>query len=272
MATVGGTLVYGFGQADSTAGRHFEFLPFTLTLAILGFAAWHHHRSILGRERTDTVRFYEYLLAAIGVIGLIATITALATVVFSRSFVGSDGAAVINATVAGLAAVGLWYRYWMRGQRAPRTQEAASTPRRLYLLVLGIITAIASAVSLIAVLVMVFQAALGVGQLSDAVLVVTSLFVSSGLAAWHLLRSYANDQSLFDDGADLAPFEVAVIASHPGMLASRFPSQARMRVIYRDDDAGVVDDEMADAIVAAVDGRPSVVWVDDTGFRVAPLR
>jgi hypothetical protein len=29
---------------------------------------------------------------------------------------------------------------------------------------------------------------------------------------------------------------------------------------------------MADAIVAAVSAQSSLVWVDDTGFRVAPAR
>jgi hypothetical protein len=51
-----------------------------------------------------------------------------------------------------------------------------------------------------------------------------------------------------------------------------FPEQARTRVLYREDDAGIVDDEMAAAIVAAVANRSSLVWVDEAGFRVAPAR
>jgi hypothetical protein len=43
-------------------------------------------------------------------------------------------------------------------------------------------------------------------------------------------------------------------------------------VIYRADDAGMIDDEMAEAIVSAVAGTTSIVWVDESGFRVAPVR
>ncbi len=274
VVTLGMTLIFLFGRTDETAGSYFSFLPAALTVAIVAFAAWQHHRAVLGSERSDSVRFYEYLLAAIGVVGIIASFTLLVTVVLSSAtFVGDEAEVSIMGAVAGLTALGLWYRYWQRGQKAERTVEAAATPRRLYLLVLGIITAVTSAVALISFLVMVFQAALGVDEgLSDAAIPVAALFVAAGLGAWHLLRTYALDRDLFETGEEIAPFTVTVIASHPGMLASKLPRQAKMRVMYRDDDSGVISDEMADAIVAAVDGRPSMVWVDETGFRVAPLR
>jgi hypothetical protein len=51
-----------------------------------------------------------------------------------------------------------------------------------------------------------------------------------------------------------------------------FPEQARLRVIYRDDDSGVIDDEMAARIVEEVGTRSSIVWVDADGARVAPVR
>ncbi len=271
--TLAMVLVFFFTDTQPAA-QHYSFLPFTVALALVAYASWQHHRSVLGRERSDAVRFYEYLLAALGMAWMIGALTALATTVFSGlSFVGDEDELSIVATVAALTAVGVWYRYWGRGQRAPRLEEAASTPRRLYLLVLGVITAITAAVSLISFLVMVFQAALGVGGLSDAAVPVASLFVTSGLAAWHLLSTYATDRELTEDLDDeSAPFDVTVICSHPGRLSAMFPSRARVRVIYRDDDAGVVSDEMAAAIVAAVDGRSSFVWVDEAGFRVAPAR
>ncbi len=70
----------------------------------------------------------------------------------------------------------------------------------------------------------------------------------------------------------VAPFDVTVICSHPGILAARFPEEARMRVFYRGDDAGVVDEGMADDIVASVANRSCFVWVDEDGFRIAPVR
>ncbi len=272
--TLAMTLVYLIGDTNEPAGSAFSFLPFTVALAVVAYASWQHHRSVLGSARTDAVRFYEYLLAAVGLVSIIGSLTALTTTVFSgASFVGDEKELAIVASIAALTAVGVWYGYWSHGQSAPRLEEAASTPRRLYLLVLGVITAITAAVSLISFLVMVFQAVLGVGGLSDAAVPVASLFVTSSLAAWHLLSTYASDRGLTEDLEDeTAPFDVTVICSHPGKLSTTFPSRARVRVIYRDDDAGVVSDEMAEAIVAAVDGRSSFVWVDESGFRIAAAR
>lgn len=271
--TVAMVLVYLLTDAGA-AGQHFSFLPFAGALALVAYASWQHHRSVLGRERSNAVRFYEYLLAAIGLAWMIGSLTALVTSVATRSsFVGDENELTIVSVVAALTAVAVWYRYWSRGQATPRTEEAETTPRRLYLLVVGVITAVTSAISLISFLVMVFQAALGVGGLSDAAIPVVTLFVTSGAAAWHLLRTYAADRELTDDPEnDTAPFDVTVICSHPGRLSTMFPRRARVRVVYRDDDTGVVTDEMAEAIVAAVDDRSSFVWVDESGFRVAPAR
>jgi hypothetical protein len=51
-----------------------------------------------------------------------------------------------------------------------------------------------------------------------------------------------------------------------------FPKEATVRVLYRADDSGIIDEEMAAAIVGEVDGRSSLVWVDGDGFRVTPTR
>jgi hypothetical protein len=273
VTIVGQTLVFFFTDTRP-AGSHFSFVPLTLTLLLLGLATWQHHRTVLGIDRTDTVRFYEYALAAVGVIGMIGSVTALAAIVFGpRDFLGSDPEAVIQTGTAALGSFALWYVFWSRAGAVDRPVEAPTTPRRLYLLVLGVIAAVVSAVALISVLVFVFQAILGVETLSEATVPVTALFLTSGAAAWHLLRTYAKDRALFDEEhGEIAPFEVVVVSSHPGMLAARLPREAKVRVIYRKDDQGVIDDEMADAIVESVGARPSIVWVDDTGFRVAPLR
>jgi hypothetical protein len=102
--------------------------------------------------------------------------------------------------------------------------------------------------------------------------VAVTLFVAAGGVAWHLLRNNADDRSLTESTEVVTPFEVTVICSHPGMLATRFPKEAKTRVIYRSDQQGVIDDEMADAIVAAVGTTNTLVWVDESGFRVAPAR
>jgi hypothetical protein len=227
----------------------------------------------LGKTRTDPLRAYEYLNSATALAALVAAATALVTAVFGEeTFVGSSGATAIASGVVLLAALIVWYRFWGRAQRAPRPEEAVGAPRRFYLLGTGVVMSLVGAGALIATMVFVFQAVLGVEPLSRAVIPMLGLFVSAGAVAWHLLRTYSQDRALTESEEVVTPFEVTVICSHPGMLAARFPKEARMRVLYRSDDVGQVDDEMADRIVEAVANTASIVWVDQTGFRVAPAR
>ncbi|MCI0544520.1 MAG: DUF5671 domain-containing protein [Actinobacteria bacterium] len=257
----------------SPAGAHFEFLPVTLAVAMVSGTVWAHHRRLLGGERTDPVRAYEYATAAIALGAAVAALTALFTAVLSRTtFVGSLEEAAISSGVVLLIALTTWLRFWGRAQRVPRGIEAVTAPRRFYLLGLGVIMALVGSGALIATLVFVFQAVLGVDGLDDSFVATVALFLSAGGAAWHLLRTNAADRELTASAEVVTPFDVTVICSHPGMLSARLPKQARVRVLYRSDDQGVVDDGMADAIVAAVGFRSSLVWVDETGFHIAPAR
>ena len=137
---------------------------------------------------------------------------------------------------------------------------------------MAVILGLTTAGALIAVLVIAFQAALAEGA-SDlgSLPVPVTLTVLAGIATWHLFTVIRSDGPA-DTRTAGAPFEVTVICSHPGPLAVEFPKEAVLRVVYRNDEQGIVDQEMAEEIVATVDGRPSMVWVDEDGFRVAPLR
>jgi hypothetical protein len=114
------------------------------------------------------------------------------------------------------------------------------------------------------------------GVLADArsgsLLEPVTVLVYAGLASFYLLRLYAAERAATAPSDLVAPFQVTIICSHPGMIAARFPSEARLKVLHHGDPAGLVTEEMADEIVAAVANRPSFVWVDGDGFRVAPMR
>ncbi len=266
------TLIYLI-DANQPAGDFFEFLPAVLAVGVVGFLVWMHHVAKLGKERTDPRRAYEYSSAAIGLTAGVAGTTALVTVVTSNTLiVGSMREPAITWSVVLVIGMAVWFAFWSRAGRAPNETEVGSGPRRTYLLGLGVIMATVGAGALIATLVGVFQLILGVGGLSDNFPTTITLFLAAGGAAWHLLRTYARDKASLDTGESVAPFDVTVVCSHPGSLAVRFPSQARLRIVYRGDDAGVVDDVMGDQIVEAVANRSSYVWVDETGFRVAPAR
>lgn len=265
------TLLYIFTETDP-AGSHFDFLPTTISVAVVGAAVWAHHRQRLGRERTDPVRAYEYAMAAIGLLTTVSGATALSTVAFgSADLVGNEAEAVIAAATGLVVGATLWLWFWMRADRQPRETEAGSRPRRIYLIAMSVILGLTAAGSLIATLVIVFQRLLGSGG-DESIVVPVSLFVFAGLATWHLLRTNSEDRDLIAAEETITPFAVTIICSHPGMISTQFPDVARIKVLYRDDQAGIIDETMAGDIVEAVGNRSSYVWVDADGYRIAPAR
>lgn len=267
------TLVVEFLFTDTApAGTHFDILPPLLSAVVVGGAVWAHHRHRLGAERSDSVRSYEYAMAALGLLGTVGAATALAGAAFGPDdLIGNDAEIVIPLVVGLATAASVWLFYWSRADRQPRETEASSPPRRFYIVAMAVITGLASAGALIGTLVVLFQRLLGSGE-GDTLSLQASLFVFAGLVTWHLLHVNSGDRELIVSEVSLTPFDVTIICSHPGIIATRFPSVAKLHVIYRNDDSGHIDEEMADEIVAAVGNRPSLVWVDSDGYRVAPAR
>ncbi len=136
---------------------------------------------------------------------------------------------------------------------------------------MSVILGLTSAGSLIAALVVIFQRLLGSAG-DESIVVQGSLFVFAGLATWHLLRTVNEDRELIGSDESLTPFEVTIICSHPGMVSTQFPDVAKIKVLYRDDDHGVIDETMAHEIVDTVGNSSAYVWVDSDGFRVARSR
>jgi hypothetical protein len=219
------------------------------------------------------LRGYQYAVAATGLAALIGFVVALVDLVFSPRLAGGDTGEVLIVLGCSVVAAGAaWTWFWRKVQAAPRADEIHALQRRMYLLGMSVITGLTAAGALIALLVVVFRSLLGEGgDVSDSLRIPATLTVVSGLAAWHLFTHVRAD------GAELRrtevkPFTVTVVCSHPGPLSTMFPKEATVRVMYRADDSGIVDETMAAAIVAEVDSRSSLVWVDSGGFRVAAAR
>ena len=266
-------VVYVFGDPEP-AGTHFDFLPTALSVLAVGLTVWALHRRYLGLERTNTLRSYEYIMAAVALVVLVGSATSLSAVAFGGfELVGQGDASLPLSIVVGIIiSLAVWWWFWTQAQSTPREVEAKATPRRVYLLGMGIVAGITAAQALIATLVIVFQRLLDVGGSSTTLAIQASLFVFSGIATWHLLRVNSQDKELFAAEEVVEPFTVTVICSHPGPLATVFPEQAKLHVLYRGDDVGLVNDEMAAAIVTAVGNRSSLVWVGADEYRVAPAR
>lgn len=265
------TLIYFVDSGDSAA-THFAAVPGLVATGVVALAVWAHHRRRMGTERSPSVQFYGYVMSAIGLSSAIAGATGLATIAFAPAdLINEPTAFVISITGVLVAGLLVWWYFWNSAQRAPRELEVASPARRLYLVGFAVVTGLTSAGALIAVLVVVFQWIIS-GETSDALAVQASLFVFSGLATWHLLRVNSGDRDMIESPEVVTPFEVTLICSHPGRIATLFPKEARLRVIHRDDEAGMIDDAMAEAIVDEVGANSSMVWVDEAGYRIAPAR
>ncbi len=255
------------------AADHFDVYPVGLATAVVGWATWAHHRPRLGKTRNGAVRGYEYAMAAIGLGTLVGSSVGLIDAAFERRLADiGTGALLISLGCTVVASGGVWLWFWRKAQAAPRESEIPTLQRRVFLIGMTIVTGLTAAGALIGSLVVVFRAVLGEGgDIVESLRFPLTLTVVSGLAAWHLSTHLRRDRA-GRARVEVKPFAVTVICSHPGDLAKRFPTGATTRILYRADDAGVIDEEMADAIVAAVGISSSLVWVDGDGFRVTAAR
>jgi hypothetical protein len=272
VATTAVLLSYLLGQAGPAAD-HFSSYPPALAFGIVGGALWIHHRRRLGPGRTGALRGYQYTMAAAGLSGLIGATVALIELVFSQRLAGdATGEGLIALGCAAIAAGWVWLWFWRKVQAVPREDEIRVIQRRIYLIGMTVVTGLTAASALIGALVVVFRAVLGETEdMIDSLRLPLSLAVVSGLAAWHLFTQIRAD-SVGLRRVEVEPFTVTLICSHPGNITTLFPREATTRVLYRADASGIVTDEMAAAIVAEVGNSSSLVWVDDTGYKIAPAR
>jgi hypothetical protein len=261
---------YVFGETPP-AGEHFGASPLALALAVTGSLVWALHRLHPETEAVPT-QAYRYAMAGIGLVTTVSMLVALTVRALDRGVIVGAGTGDI-LTLAAVLTIGLGVWVWF-DRRATRFDAAAvmpTWPRRIYTLGLGAASGLVAAGALITTLFILLRRLL-MEDADDSVLVPASIFVYTGLATWYLLSAYFRDRASAPPVEYIAPFDVTLICSHPGQIATMFPEQARVRVIYRDDDAGVIDDDVAAQIVEEVGTRSSLVWVDGEGARVAPLR
>ncbi|HEX2405135.1 MAG TPA: DUF5671 domain-containing protein, partial [Acidimicrobiia bacterium] len=272
VAMVATLLSFVFGEGGP-ARDHFDGFPLAMAFFIAGAGLWYHHSHRLGPGRTGARRGYEYAMAAAGLGALVASTTALVEAAFTPTLAGTNSSTTLITIACAVIASGwVWLTFWRKAQAAPRAEEARALSRRVYLIGMAIVLGLTAAGALIAVLVVVFRAVLGeIEAGAGSLRVPVTLTLTAGLATWHLFDQIRADGA-GRERAVSRPFAVTVICSHPGTLATRFPEEATVRVLYRGDDVGMIDDEMAASIVAAVDGRSSLVWVDGDGFRLAAAR
>lgn len=254
------------------AGQHFEAVPIALALALTAFPIWMLHRRGLGDDATDGVQIYRYAIAALGLGTAVTTVTALTIVALDRDLiVGGSARDIVGLATAALAGLVIWQGFARIASTVDAQRSALPWPRRVYTLGVGIVFSLIGAGALITTIFILLRRLLDADE-TGSLLEPVSIFIYSGAAGWYLVRTFLRERTEKPAAPVVAPFEVTIICSHPGMIARVFAPEARLRVLYRADDAGPIDEEMAAEIVAAVGNRPSLVWVDQDGFRVAPKR
>ncbi len=255
------------------AALHFHLAPVLLAVFLTGLTVWLIHRRAMGPARDNAKRMYEYVVAGAGLASAVASAVGLTYIALDTNLLVGGGTSNVTAFAVPLI-VGLfvWRYFDSRPEQADPEEEVAAWPRRLYHLGLGIVFALVGAGALITALFVLLRSVLDDTGDGAPLLEPTAIFVYAGLAAWYLLSGHARDRAAIGDDEVATPFDVTILCSHPGPISVKFPKEARLRVIYRGDDLGVIDEEMADTIVSEVAHRSSLVWVDGDGFRIAPLR
>ena len=254
------------------AGQHFDSVHVELALFLVGLVVWIRHRRELRTAPASAYGVYAYAIAAAGLGTAVAMAIALTISTFSATLiVGRGGTEVVAFAVVLIAGAGTWMVMERRAAAAEEHHGTLSWPRRLYSLGLGAIFGLIGAGALITTIFVLLRGVLADAR-SGSLLEPVTVLVYAGLASFYLLRLYAAERAATAPSDLVAPFQVTIICSHPGMIAARFPSEARLKVLHHGDPAGLVTEEMADEIVAAVANRASFVWVDGDGFRVAPMR
>ncbi len=259
-----------FTESPASPGAHFEALAPLFAMAITSALIWFHHRPKLGGERSDAIRAYQYVIAAIGLGTAIGSFTTVVTLILRPNLVVTDrGTGVVVGLMAGAVGAIVWWFFWSDAQTAPRAPEAASTPRKFYVIGMAIILGLTAAGAVIGVLLYIFQTLLGLNPSSTALVSELALAVLAGGATWHLFRQNRADAEL-RGGVETRPYLVTVICSHPGQLAALLPPEGSLRIIFRGDGVGEVDEDTANRIVERTRGVDSIVWVGEDSFEVVP--
>ncbi|WP_298885268.1 DUF5671 domain-containing protein [uncultured Serinicoccus sp.] len=333
MAIVGASLVgydvlvWWLGDpAATSASQHFRPLPFQVGVSVVGLLVWWYHQAVLDlgdadrgsgpRRRSEVRRVYEYLLAAIGLLaaaaGLVMVIVTLVEALAGDADLLTTGSAVntLLATIV-LLAVGLpvWWRHWRQAQRARGADpegELASPTRRSYLLVLFGVAAVTAVGSLLTLVYLVLEDALG-GRLGTetlrAVRYALGVLVTASLLTayhWSIFRddrehspasrpAVPRDHStvgaraaFFEDGRQLLLVvpsrpEVRPPGPHPWAEQLRRRTGAHVRVLeredLREDESGAPSMTVEDLLthLEPVAGRSVVLLVGPDGLQVIPV-
>ena len=281
-------LVWFVGEpASQNAGEHFASIPQSVATAFAGFLFWWYHKSLLPNEseRTDVQRTYEYLVSAISLIasaiGISIVIVALIESLTSQ--VQLSGAGAINTLLGAgtviVVAGPVWWHFWSRIQsiaRAESNAEHSSPVRRIYLFLLFGVGGIVAIVSLITIVVQLFDGILssnlGANTFSEMRFAI-GILISTGIVAGYHWEIYRHEKSVEVSFATTATNVLLVGPTSPELIQKlKAATGAKVSFLQRADASELVwPTEHVIELVAQSKEHDLLILLEATGVKVVPV-
>ena len=281
-------LVWFIGEpASQNAGEHFASIPQSLATAFAGFLFWWYHKSLLPNEseRTDVQRTYEYLVSAISLIasaiGISIVIVALIESLTSQVQLAGAGAinTLLGAGTVIVVAGPVWWHFWSRIQsisRAESNAELSSPVRRIYLFLLFGVGGIVAIVSLITIVVQLFDGILssnlGANTFSEMRFAI-GILISTGIVAAYHWEIYRHEKSVEVSFATTATNVLLVGPNSPELIQKlKATTGAKVSFLQRADASELVwPTEQVIELVAQSKEHDLLILLEATGVKVVPV-
>ena len=281
-------LVWFVGEPTSqNAGEHFASIPQSLATAFAGFLFWWYHKSLLPNEseRTDVQRTYEYLVSAISLIasaiGISIVIVALIESLTSQVQLAGAGAinTLLGAGTVIVVAGPVWWHFWSRIQGIARVEsnaELSSPVRRVYLFLLFGVGGIVAIVSLITIVVQLFDGILssnlGANTFSEMRFAI-GILISTGIVAGYHWEIYRHEKSVEVSFATTATNVLLVGPNSPELIQKlKAATGAKVSFLQRADASELVwPTEHVIELVAQSKEDDLLILLEATGVKVVPV-
>ena len=281
-------LVWFVGEPTSqNAGEHFASIPQSLATAFAGFLFWWYHKSLLPNEseRTDVQRTYEYLVSAISLIasaiGISIVIVALIESLTSQVQLAGAGAinTLLGAGTVIVVAGPVWWHFWSRIQSIARVEsnaELSSPVRRIYLFLLFGVGGIVAIVSLITIVVQLFDGILssnlGANTFSEMRFAI-GILISTGIVAGYHWEIYRHEKSVEVSFATTATNVLLVGPNSPELIQKlKAATGAKVSFLQRADASELVwPTEHVIELVAQSKEDDLLILLEATGVKVVPV-
>ena len=281
-------LVWFVGEpASQNAGEHFASIPQSVATAFAGFLFWWYHKSLLPNEseRTDVQRTYEYLVSAISLIasaiGISIVIVALIESLTSQVQLAGAGAinTLLGAGTVIVVAGPVWWHFWSRIQSIARVEsnaELSSPVRRIYLFLLFGVGGIVAIVSLITIVVQLFDGILssnlGANTFSEMRFAI-GILISTAIVAGYHWEIYRHEKSVEVSFAKKVTNVLLVGPNSPELIQKlKATTGAKVSFLQRADASELVwPTEHVIELVTQSKEHDLLILLEATGVKVVPV-